>query len=97
MQGPLRPLPQDGCSCCIAATFQKKSQVNEGFVVIWLQIHGAAKAVFSLLQIPCRLTNQPQQDIGRCTGTVRLHERLTQGGSSLQLSLISEPPGGFEY
>ena len=38
VQGPLSPLPQDGCSCRIAATFQKKSQVNEGFVVVRLQI-----------------------------------------------------------
>ena len=49
VQGPLSPLPQDGCSCRIAATFQKKSQVNEGFVVVRLQIHGSTKAVFSLL------------------------------------------------
>jgi hypothetical protein len=83
VQGPLSPLPQDGCSCRITATFQKKSQVNKGFVVIRLQIHSAAKAVFGLLQVPCRLTNQPQQDIGRCTGTVRPHACLTQRGSSL--------------
>ena len=52
VQGPLSPLPQDGCSCRIAATFQKKSQVNEGFVVIRLQIHGSAKAVFACCGSP---------------------------------------------
>jgi hypothetical protein len=42
--GSLSPLPQDGCSRRIAATFQKKSQVNETFIVIRPQIHGTAKA-----------------------------------------------------
>jgi hypothetical protein len=49
VQGPLSPLPQDGCSRRISTTFQKKSQVNEGFIMIRLQIHRAAKAVFGLL------------------------------------------------
>jgi len=47
--GPLGALPQDGCSRRIPAPFQKKSQVNEAFVVIRLQIHSSPKAVFGLL------------------------------------------------
>ena len=71
MLGTLSPLSARWLPARIAATFQKQSQVNEGFVVLRLQIHSSAKTVFGLLQISCRLTNQPQQDIGLCTGTVR--------------------------
>ena len=90
--GALGALPHDGCYCRIAAMFHQQCQVNEGFIVIRLQIHGSAKTVFGLLHVSRRLADQPQEDIGRCTGAVRAHGRLAQRGSGLQRALIGEPP-----
>ena len=96
MLGALGTLPQDGCHSRLAAMFQQQRQVNEGFVVIRLQIQRAAKTVFGLRRVSRRLTNQPQEDIGLCTGAVHAHGRLAQRVSDLQLALIGEPPGGVE-
>src|SRR2546430_9882251 len=96
MLGALGTLPYDGCHSRIAAMFHQQCQVNEGFVVIRLQIHGSAKTVFGLRRVSCRLADQPKEDIGRCTGAVRTRERLAQRGSGLQLTLIGEPPRGLE-
>ena len=76
--------------------FHQQCQVNEGFVVIRLQIYSPAKTVFGLRRVSCRLADQPQEDIGLCTGAVRAHAGLAQRGSGLQLPLIGELPDGLE-
>ena len=74
----------------------KQCQVNEGFVVIRLQIDSSAKTVFGLRRVSRRLADQPQEDIDLCTGAVHTYGRLAQCGSGLQRALIGEPPGGLK-